>query len=652
MKTRPITTRSRPDAPAGASRPASIVARRAALLAIPAAVLAACLPQDRPVGSAAPASTLPGTGAAPSARPAAPARPAPNPDRSAYFGDLHLHSSWSADAFALATRLSPEDAHRWARGDTLQYRGNAIRRKAPLDFLALTDHSEYLGVIPEAADPNGAFAGTDWNRQLNDPNPMARFALFRKLVQMAGANQRIDEFEDPKMLRSVWQRYAAVADRFDDPGRFTAFVAFEWTSAPGNLNLHRCVIFRGAGPALPFTSLDSQDPEKLWNWLDLERAQGRPVIAIPHNGNISGGRMFDAQKTASGAPITRAWAERRMANEPLFEMVQEKGSSDTHPTLSPNDEFADFETYNFLLGTRTVGEFRTGSYLRQAYGVGQEIAERIGANPFRYGIEAGTDNHAGMSSTEEFNFQGPHGNVGDRRAAVQSTADDAPVFNSPGGLTGVWAEENTRAALFDAMQRKETFGTSGVRIRVRFFGGWSLPSDLTSRPDWVRQAYASGVPMGGDLPARPAGAKAPTFAIHAVKDPDSGNLDRVQVIKVSTRDGRSTEQVFDALWSGARRPDPKTGKLPDVGSTVDVARASYTNTIGSVELIGTWTDPSFDEKAQATYYLRVLEIPTPRWSTHWAVESGVTPPPNVPATLRERAWTSPIWYGASVAKRP
>jgi hypothetical protein len=434
-----------------------------------------------------------------------------------------------------------------------------------------------------------------------------------------------------------------VADAHNAPGKFTAFVAYEWTSAPGNQNLHRCVIFKGKGPEIPFTSLDSMDPEALWTYLERQRELGLQVVAIPHNGNISNGLMFDGQKTYAGAPITRAYAERRMLNEPLFEIVQEKGSSETHPLLSPSDSFADFETYTMMLGQGPTAKFAKGSYLRQAYGVGQQLRERIGVNPFKYGIEAGTDNHLGLSSTEEFNFQGPNGSITTRGPAIQSVAEGTPVYNSPGGLTGVWAEQNTRDALFSALQRKETFGTSGVRLKVRFFGGWELDSGLIRQRDWVRQAYQRGVPMGGDLPAR-GQARAPTFVVHALKDPDSGNLDRIQIVKVATRAGRTVERVIDVVWSGDRKPDPRTGHVPPVGSTVELAKATYTNTIGAVELIGTWTDPDFDPLAQVTYYARVLEIPTPRWTTYWAAEAGVPLNPKVPATLQERAWTSPIWY--------
>jgi hypothetical protein len=565
-----------------------------------------------------------------------------NKEKECFFGDLHLHSSFSADAFALGTTITPDDAHDWAEGKTLEYFGKKIQRKAPLDFLALTDHAEYLGVIPEAAKKDGQMAGTDWNRSLNDPDPKSKLALFRSLIQMAAANKRIPEFEKPELLRSVWQRYAAVAEAHNKPGKFTSFIAFEWTSAPGNQNLHRCVIFKDKGPILPFTSLDSQDPEELWNYLDNQRSNGLEVVAIPHNGNISNGLMFDTEKTYAGAPITKAYAERRTANEPLFEMAQEKGSSETHPLLSPSDEFADFETYNFMLGSYTIAKFRKGSYVRQAYGTGQQLEEKIGANPFKFGIEGGTDNHAGMSSTEEFNYQGGNGRV-TSHASVSNTGDGTPIYNSPGGLTGVWAESNTRASIFEAFKRKETFGTSGGRIKVRFFAGWNYEQDLYKKEGWIKEAYANGVAMGSDLPAGKSGQK-PVLLIQAIKDPESGNLDRVQVIKITTKGGRSTEQVIDVLWSGDRIKDPKTGKVPSVGNTVDLKTATYQNTIGVAALTGTWTDNDFDPTARVCYYIRVIEIPTPRWSTYWSAETNQGLNPKMPAIIRERAWTSPIWY--------
>jgi hypothetical protein len=555
------------------------------------------------------------------------ARPPRNPLRNAYFGDLHLHSGFSMDAFAMGTRTTPDDAFRYAMGETVDYFGKPQKRLAPLDFLALTDHAEYLGVGPQTVNPNGVFAKTDWYTNMT-------------------SNKPLPELSDPKLLRSTWTDYQATAEKYNKPGKFTSFIAFEWTSAPEFQNLHRCVIFADKGPEIPFSAFDSLDPEALWRYLEQQRKLGLNVIAVPHNGNASNGLMFN-RRDLSGKPLTRDYAERRMANEPLAEIIQGKGQSDTSPALSPTDEFANFEPWKYLIGTDTPAKSATGSFIRQAYGVGQELQASLGVNPFKYGIEAGTDYHSALSSTEASNYPGSHGlqdnNPKTVIGATTSIGGEPPTSLGSGGLTGVWAEENTRESLFAAMKRKETFGTSGVRVKVRMFAGWNYPKDMTHNADWVKAAYDGGVPMGGDLSA-PNGVSAPTLLVHALKDPNSGNLDRIQIIKISTKNGKSTEKIYDVVWSGDRKLDPKTGRVPAVGNTVDIKTATFTNSIGAPELIGQWTDPSFDPQASVTYYARVLEIPTPRWSTYWAAKLNLPPNPGVPATVQQRAWTSPIWY--------
>jgi len=574
-------------------------------------------------------------------------RPARNPLKNAYFGDLHLHSGYSMDAFAFGTRTTPEDSYRYAMGEPVEYMGKTQKRIAPLDFLAVTDHAEYLGVVRDTLDPNGPFAKSEWYTMMTNTDPAVSATAFRKLIGSTVANKPLPEFSDPKMLRSTWEKYEAIAEKYNTPGKFTSFIGFEWTSAPDYQNLHRCVIFADKGPAIPYTAFDSLDPEDLWRYLEAQRKQGLDVIAVPHNGNASNGLMFSA-KDMSGKPLTRDYAERRMANEPLAEMIQAKGQSDTSPALSPTDEFANFEIWKYLIGTSTHAKSATGSYIRQAYGVGQELQAKLGVNPFKYGIEAGTDFHSGITSTEASNFPGSHGNQdNDPKTVITATtsvAGEPPTSLSSGGLTGVWAEENTRESIFSAFKRKETFGTSGTRIKVRMFAGWGYPKDMTQKTDWVKAAYDGGIPMGGDLTPQTGGAAAPTFVVHALKDPDSGNLDRVQIIKISTKNGKSQEKVYDVVWSGDRKANATTGKLPPVGNTVDVKTAAYTNSIGAPELIGEWTDPSFDPQAHATYYARVLEIPTPRWSTYWAAKLNLPPNPGVAATVQQRAWTSPIWY--------
>jgi hypothetical protein len=581
--------------------------------------------------------------------PAMPELPAPNPLKNAYFGDLHLHSSNSMDAFAFGTTVTPDDAFRYAMGETVMYFGKPQKRHVPLDFLALTDHAEYLGVVQDTVDPNGPFAKSEWYSMMTNKDPKVSAEAFKKLIGSTIVNKPLPEFNDPRLLDNAWKRYSTTADRYNQPGKFTAFVGFEWTSAPEFQNLHRCVIFADKPPDGPFSAFDSVDPEDLWRYLENQRKKGLDVIAVPHNGNASNGMMFNV-KDMSGKPLTREYAERRMANEPLVEIIQGKGQSDTSPQISPTDEFADYEMWHYLIGSNIKAKSDTGSYVRQAYGVGQELQEKLGANPFKYGIEAGTDFHSGMSSTEPSDYPGSHGNQdNDPKTVITATtsvAGEPPTTIGSGGLTGVWAEENTRASLFAAMKRKETFGTSGTRIKIRMFGGWNYPKGMTKGSEWIKAAYDGGVPMGGDLPAN-GNAKAPTFAVYAMKDPNSGNLDRIQIIKIATKNGKSTETIYDVAWSGNRKPDPKTGKVPAVGNTVDVATATYTNSIGSPELMGEWTDPAFDPKAEATYYARVLEIPTPRWSTYWAARLKLPPNPNVAKTIQQRAWTSPIWFTPS-----
>ncbi len=578
-------------------------------------------------------------------------RPA-NPLRNAYFGDTHLHTGLSFDAYILRTNTRPNDSYAYAKGQPVNYLGKTEQRKVPLDFLAVTDHAEYLGALPMTADPNSPLSKTDWAK-INDNDPAVSAAAFKKIITGVLSGRADAQLNDPAYSKAAWQQVIDAAEKNYEPGKFTTFIGFEWTSAPlaegkKPQNLHRCIIFRGSKvPPAVYSAFDSPDPELLWTYLENARKTGDDVIAIPHNGNASNGLMFDT-KTLTGKPITRDYAERRMANEPLVEIAQGKGQSETHPLLSPNDEFARFELWETLVGSPARANFKTGSYVRQAYGVGQELQEKIGANPFKYGVEAATDFHSGISSTEEDNYPGSHGNQDNDPKLVlsqrESIGGEPPITVGVEGLTGAWAEENTRESIFAAFKRKETFGTSGNRIQVRFFGSWNYPADLIKQSNWVKAAYVGGVPMGSDLPAGASGAKGPVFAVWALKDPRMGNLDRIQIIKVWTKNGNSHEKIFDVAWSGDRKPDPKTGKVPAVGNTVDLKTATFTNTIGATELSGVWTDPEFDPQSYATYYARVLEIPTPRWSTIWAVKYNLPLNDKMGNTIQERAWTSPIWY--------
>jgi Protein of unknown function (DUF3604) len=638
MKTRFESTAVRPWTSAGGI----LRVNRVSLLLFAAASLLLALAACSKSNSVQPAATQSQTQATKPTE----ARPPRNPLKNAYFGDLHLHSGYSMDAFAFGTRTTPEDSYKYAMGETVEYMGKPQKRIAPLDFLAVTDHAEYLGVVRDTIDPNGPFAKSEWYAIMTNPDPAVSATAFRKLIGSTITNKSLPEFNDPKLLRSAWEKYSAISDKYYNPGTFTTFIGFEWTSAPQFQNLHRCVIFADKGPAMTYTAFDSLDPEDLWRYLEAQRKHGLDVIAVPHNGNASNGLMFST-RDMSGKPITRDYAERRMANEPLAEIIQAKGQTDTSPVLSPTDEFANFEMWLYLIGSDKKANSATGSYLRQAYGVGQEQQAKLGVNPFKYGIEAGTDFHSGISSTEANNFPGSHGNQdNDPKTVITATTSvggEPPTALSSGGLTGVWAEENTRESIFSALKRKETFGTSGTRIKFRMCAGWSYPKDMTKQADWVKAAYAGGVPQGGDLTPQ-AGAVAPTLVVHAIKDPNGGNLDRIQIIKISTKNGKSKESVYDVVWSGDRKPDPKTSKVSAVGNTVDIKAATYTNSIGATELIGQWTDPAFDPQAYTTYYARVLEIPTPRWSTYWAAKLSLPPNPNVAATVQQRAWTSPIWY--------
>jgi hypothetical protein len=574
-----------------------------------------------------------------------------NPYKNCYFGDLHLHTALSVDANVFGATLGPEDSYKYAMGEEVEYLGQKVKREAPLDFLAVTDHAEYLGVMVDVRRPGSEISKTDLGNLLLSSDPDERNKAFAFLSGAVATNTRIPDFEKPEVLSDSWKRVINAAEQYNNPGAFTALVGFEWTSAPGTpnkaqQNLHRCVIFKGANvPEQTYSSFDSPDPEDLWTYLENARQSGDDVIAIPHNGNISNGLMFDT-KTLSGKPLTQAYAVRRMANEPLTEIAQGKGQSETHPELSPNDEFANYELYETLLGSQSTAKYQTGSYVRQAYGVGQEFQEKIGVNPFKYGLEGGTDYHSALSSTEENNYPGSHGLTDDQRnldklfTATTGTIGEPPVKLAAAGLTGVWAESNTRDAIFEALKRKECFGTSGVRMKVRMFAGWNYTADAIKQNDWVKQAYAEGVPMGSDLPV---GAGNPKFLVHALKDPNSANLDRIQIIRVTTKNGVSSEKVYDVVWSGDRKPDAN-GKVPAVGNTVDMKTATYTNSIGSTELIGYWEDPDFDPAAYTTYYARVLEIPTPRWSSLLAVKHNMALSKQVPPIIQERAWTSPVWY--------
>jgi hypothetical protein len=575
----------------------------------------------------------------------------PNPLRNAYFGETHLHTAYSLDAYIGGARLQPDDAYRFAKGEdvTLYDKPHNIGR--PLDFVALSDHAEYIGEMYSTIVAGAPGHDQDQLDELRNLSSLEeRRAWFAKYVVETnrGENPQHPQhppfFMGPETTKSAWQVAIDAADKHNNPGRFTALIAFEWSAAPGGANLHRNVIFRDANvPDMPMSSYEIPREDGLWDWMAGLEAEGMRVLAIPHNSNASKGMMFPGTD-ASGNPIDLEYAQRRQHFEPLIEMMQIKGNSEVHARFWGNDEFADFENATSLskFSGRAIQE---NNFVRWGLKKGLAYEQALGANPFKYGFIGGTDNHNGApSDVTEGNWPGSHGpedgSVEARRTGEVGGWAESKDLN-PGSLAAVWATENTRTAIWDAMKRRETFATSGTRIKVRFFGGVDLPGDPKDGATMVEQGYEVGVPMGSDLPSI---GSAPTFTVHAIKDPDGANLDRVQIIK-GWVDGQGElhERIVDVAWSGNRAPGPD-GKLAPVGNTVDLTTATYSNAIGSSQLMGSWTDDVFDPEQYAVYYVRVLEIPTPRWSTYDAVRNNLPLLEDVPATIQERAWTSPIWY--------
>jgi len=586
-----------------------------------------------------------------------------------FFGDTHLHTGFSMDAGAFGCRLSPRDAYRFARGEEVHSSsGQPAKLSRPLDFLVVADHSDGMGFFPLIlggdptimADPQGR----RWNEMVHSGK--GADAAIEIIVSFGKGtiSKAIMPLPGTPAYRGAWQETIKAAEDFNDPGRFTAFIGYEWTSNTGGLNLHRNIIFRDnadkASQVEPYTTmkpLGSDDPRDLWKWMAAyEERTGGQVLAIAHNGNLSNGRMFPIIEPGTGQPLDREYAETRLKWERLYEATQTKGTGEAHPALSPNDEFANFEIWDKgnLDGTvAKTPDMLQYEYARSALRHGLAQEQRLGSNPFKFGLVGSSDAHTGLSAMEEENFFGkvtPGEPSPERLQATfmrnQSTGIQIMDWEvSASGYAAVWATENTREAIWDAMERRETYATTGSRMIVRFFGGWEfVAADAHNRlPAFV--GYSKGVPMGGDLRDAPAGTS-PTFLVAALKDPIGANLDRIQVVKGwLDAQGNTHEQVYDVVWSGDRKPAPGTdGKLPPVGSTVDVATATWTNTIGAPELITVWTDPDFDPAQRAFYYARVLEIPTPRWTAYDAYRFGVKPLPGATMTLQERAYTSPIWY--------
>ncbi|MBW2367974.1 MAG: DUF3604 domain-containing protein [Deltaproteobacteria bacterium] len=561
-----------------------------------------------------------------------------NPLRNAYFGDLHVHTGFSWDARLVRTKTLPEDAYRYAKGEPIDLAGGGTvqLKHGNMDFFAVTDHAEYLGVVDWIQNQNPEGSGDDSNR--------IRFLKkFMKHIFDGKGGKKLDfAWYKPEVERTAWQEIISAAERHYEPGKFTTFIAYEWTADRGTYSVHRNVIFRGSKvPVMPYSSINSDRPEDLWNWMDGIRAQGMEALAIPHNANLSGGFMFPGVKP-DGSPLDAKWAAQRMRNEPLVEVTQIKGTSETHPLLSPTDEWADFEIVDFKSKEAKID----GSYVRQAYKTGLALSENKGFNPYQFGMIGSTDTHNSASCQEEDNYFGKLGILTATPVArLQQSYKmqyDLGQF-SAAGLAGVWADENTREAIYDALRRKECFATTGPRIRVRFFAGYDFPEALNQDCNMVKKAYDTGVPMGGDLLAHVNG-KAPRFLFWATQDPQSAPLQRIQVVKGWMQDGKVKEKVFDVAGSDGLTPDPKTHRLADNGARVDLKTGIWDVHKGEAELSGVWTDPEFDPGQWAFYYVRVLENPTLRWSTYDANRLGIAPRPDLPATIQERAYTSPIWY--------
>ena len=571
--------------------------------------------------------------------------------RRAYFGELHVHSKNSFDAAFTHSAVDPEYAYKFARGDAVPFGDSTVRIGQPLDFMAITDHAMYLGVIDALRQSDPSVAHLPVTQQLNDPDSNVTFGEFWQMMFPLNKDEAAipGDIRD-SIVRDTWSIYPELARKYYEPGKFTTLVGYEWTSAVQAQGLHRNIIFRGTDvPEMPFSVLDSRNPEDLWTWMDDVRARGMELLAIPHNPNQSNGLMFSSTKW-DGSPLDSIWAETRMRNEPLVEVTQIKGTSETVPSLSPNDEWAGFEILDERMGTGGVRSRPQGSYIRQAYKDGLALAAEKGFNPYRFGMIGSTDGHNAVVPAEENNYSGKmfgYDGTPEKRLTGGSGISRYNWMLSASGLAGVWASENTREGIFDALRRKEAFATSGPRIKVRLFAGWDFPENLMSRTDWVDVGYTHGVPMGENLPAAPDENAAPKFAVWAMKDPASAWLDRVQIIKGwIDADGQTHEKVIDVACSDGATPDPITNRCPDNGAGVDLRTCDISMDSGDVSLAVVWEDPDFEPTEHAFYYARVIENPTCRWSTWEALRANrpLLSEEDVPPTIQERAWSSPVWY--------
>ena len=578
-----------------------------------------------------------------------------------YFGDMHFHTEHSFDAGLIGTTLSAHDGFRMARGEkVISNTGQPVQLIRPLDFLVITDHAEMIGLAASIRESSPILLSEEWGRWVYErfnAGQDGRMEVVRDIV--ARGTSGINPFSSEDLTRSIWYEHIEIADSYNEPGRFSAMIGFEWTSTPNGDNLHRVVVFRDgadkAGQTLPFSLFDSMDPEDLWAYMSrYEENTGGQAVAIPHNGNLSNGLMF-SDKNFSGKRMSREYAEARIRWEPIIEISQIKGDGETHPLLSTEDEYANFETWDVgnIDGSAAKEEWMLQyEYGRSALKLGLQLGAELGVNPYKFGISAASDSHTALATTREENYFGKYAQTEPSpgrhgREVIPADDPELRVMTSQevaSGLTAVWARENTREALFDAMRRKEVYATTGTRIRVRVFGGWDFEANEVLLPDFTSAGYTRGVPMGGTLHDAPDGAT-PSFLIRAIRDADGANLDRVQIVKGWLDDGGEThERIYDVALSDGRETGGDGRATEVVGNTVDIDSATFTNSIGDAVLAAHWVDLDFDPGESAFYYVRVLEIPTPRWTTYDAAFFGIELPDNVPATIQDRAYTSPIWY--------
>ena len=613
------------------------------------------------------------------------AHPERNAKRSAYFGDLHVHTTYSFDAFAFGTMASPYDAYRYAKGETIKHpAGFDLKLREPLDFYAVTDHAMFLGALPAAADTATEFSKYDFNQglhnfnapeKLNTDTVQERFALFRGFLPGI-LNGIVDGTVDIDKLNEIvvdaWADTINAAELFNDPGKFTTFVAYEYTSSTADMgNLHRNVIFKGADklPAMPFSRFHNQDPEGLWNWMDELRSEGIESLAIPHNSNGSNGQMFKLVDWADD-PMDENYTAKRVRNEPLIEITQVKGTSETHPSLSDSDEWADFEIAPYRVAT-TLDSEPKGSYAREALLNGLNFWDQNQTNPYKFGFIGSSDTHVAATSDDEANYFSKVGLMDSNamlRGSIPASEEELATRRNnnnaqnrikevdgkeyisgaietfgASGIAGVWAEANTRDAIYDAFRRKETFATSGPRMKIRLFAGYGFDDEMLNDEDVIEKAYATGVAMGSDILASPQN-EAPSFLLWATQDARSAPIQRLQIIKGWVVDGKHHEQVFDVACADGGKVDSTTHRCPDNGAKVNLSDCSISEDLGAPELKTAWIDPDFNSEHQAFYYARVMENPTCRWSTWDAVRAGVAPRSDLHATIQERAWSSPIWF--------